>query len=381
MLPVLFSKELEYLYTGKGFGEAFEFLFNSKKSIETEDTEESRLDKLRKDLVFMWRSRLYSDVRIMLTNESSDEEESAAVFSSHRFVLVSRSPYFYSQLVTFNLKATPGEPLTLRLPSPPFTPASLHFSLGFIYTGTLNFSNRTFDLDTAFHLMRSATYLSLPTLYEELQARIVQEMLHGLFHAFLDFPEYERVTGGKWGEGGCKCRQCSRRAPRVLMAAVSDDIKNPILEKGARRALVGHFGEGWCNPEFAQLPQKTKDGLMKGLAKRTIPLNIFPLLFAAHAAMNKLNDILEAWGDGVREMVLAARKTIDDVLAAESEACFEQSEWMEMMEADGGRFDDAEKVEWIMESIKRGLGEKNAPTVYQVALVVFSRTYQLIIPL
>jgi hypothetical protein len=34
---------------------------------------------------------------------------------------------------------------------------------------------------------------------DEIQDRIVQEMLYGLFHAFLKFPEYERLTAGFWG--------------------------------------------------------------------------------------------------------------------------------------------------------------------------------------
>jgi hypothetical protein len=56
--PTLFSNELEYLYTGKGFGVAFEFLFDTTEAREEGDAEEMRIDKLRKDLVFMWRSRL-----------------------------------------------------------------------------------------------------------------------------------------------------------------------------------------------------------------------------------------------------------------------------------------------------------------------------------
>ena len=99
------------------------------------------------------------------------------------------------------------------LPSPPFTPASLHFTLGFIYTSTLVFSHRTYDLDTAFYIMRSATYLSLQTLYDEIQARIIQEMMHGLFHTFLEFFEYERLMGGKWDTGRCRSQQFARRAP------------------------------------------------------------------------------------------------------------------------------------------------------------------------
>ena len=82
--------------------------------------------------------------------------------------------------------------------------------------------------------------------------------------------------------------------------------------------------------------------------------------------MSKLNGILDTWADGTREMVLTARKTIDEVLCAQAEICFEQGEWVELMEADGGRFEDGEKVELVMESLKRGLSEKNAATLYQV---------------
>ena len=44
------------------------------------------------------------------------------------------------------------------------------------------------------------------------------------------------------------------RVPRVLDFALSDDVANNYLERGARRALVGLFGEGCCNSEFAALP-------------------------------------------------------------------------------------------------------------------------------
>ncbi|KAG7448416.1 uncharacterized protein BT62DRAFT_964788 [Guyanagaster necrorhizus] len=368
--PALFSNELEYLYTGQGFGEAFEFLFDSPESRQEGDAEELRIDKLRKDLVFMWRSRLYSDVRIELTGtfSSSNPEHTTAIFSSHRFILVSRCSYFHTALISWPSapsKSTSSDPLALSLPSPPFTPASLHFTLGFIYTGTLVFSHRSYDLDTAFHILRSATYLSLQTLYDEIQARIVQEMMHGLFHAFLEFSEYERITGGKWGTGGCRCRQCARRAPRVLEFALSDDVKNAHLDRGARRALVGLFGEGWCTSEFSALPQKIKDNLLKGVGKRTTPQNVFALLFAAEHALGKINNVIDAWADSVRDMILLGRKTIDNVLASQSDACFSQPDWLELMETDGVRFEDGERVDWIMASVKRGVNDKNAAIVYQ----------------
>ena len=324
----------------------------------------------------MWRSRLYSDVRIALTgNFGGNHESTTAIFSSHRFILVSRSSYFHTALISWpspKYAATDAsEPPMLTLPSPPFTPASLHFTLGFIYTGTLIFSHRTYDLSTAFAILRSALYLSLTTLHDEIQARIVQEMLHGLFHAFISFAEYERLTGGKWGTGGCRCRQCARRAPRVLEFALEDDVKNVSLDRGARRALVGLFGEGWCTQEFASLPQKIRESILKGVGKRTTPLNAFPLLFAAEHALVKLANSIESWSDIVRDMIFAGRKGVDEVLCAESEQCFSSDEWMGIMESDGIRFEDGERVEWAMAAILRGVREPNAPSLYQVCFNYF----------
>ncbi|PPQ81000.1 hypothetical protein CVT26_003679 [Gymnopilus dilepis] len=371
--PALFANELEYLYTGKGFGEAFEFLFEEAKERgngEDDDPELLRVDKLRKDLVFMWRSRLYSDVRISLSgNFGGNHENTTAIFSSHRFILVSRSSYFSDQL-TWPHKAIgngSNEPPTLTLPSPPFTPASLHFTLGFLYTGTLIFSHRTYDLSTAFAIMKASLYLSIPTLHDEIQARIVQEMMHGLFHAFVTFNEYESLTGGKWGTGGCRCRQCARRAPRVLEFALEEDIKNPLLERGARRALVGLFGEGWCTQEFATLPPKLRESILKGLAKRTTPTNVFPLLFAAEHALQKLQTVIDAWADVVREAIGQAKRGVEECLCREADKCFgmEEGEWMDIMKGDGGRFEDAERVEWVMGAVLRGVKEAWAPSVYQ----------------
>jgi hypothetical protein len=377
--PALFSNELEYLYAGKGFGEAFEFLFESNESKSEENTESKRVEKLRKDLVFMWRSRLYSDVRLSISGVFSsatlaEGEESAAEFSSHRFMLASRSPYFYSQLLGgfASVPPEPGNPIILHLPSPPFTPASLHFILGYMYAGTVAFSNRTFDLDTAFHILRSAMYLSLTALCNEMQARIVQEMMHGLFHAFLDFNEYEQVTGGRWGVGGCKCRACARRAPRILEFAIADDVKNKYLERGARRAIVGHFGDGWCISEFATLPQKTRESFIKGVSKRATPVNILPLLTSAHQALAKLDKVpREIWSHVSRESILSGLKHITDSLCSNISAFLEEPEWLAILEGDGARFEDIERVEWVTDGIRKGISEKNAGLVYQVSNLIF----------
>lgn len=354
-------------------GVAFEFLFDTPEQREGGESEEARVDKLRKDFCYMWRSRLYSDVRITINGDfpssASDvtDAEGPVVFFSHRFILVSRSPYFRGVLLSeFRAPTAYSGSLTLNLPPTAFTPASLHWSLGFMYSGTLNFSYRTFDLDTAFAIVRSAKFLLLATMSDEIEAYIVEEMMHGLFHAYLTFDEYEKITAGKWGVGGCKCRQCQRRMPRILDFALSPDVQNRVFEKGARRALVGMFGEGWCSREFANLPAKMRASLLKGVVNRTSPLNIFPLLFASHAALSKLGSSKDEWVDGVREMVVQAQKKIDEVLCTQTDICFEEQEWLEIMDSDGIRFGDREKLEWIMEAIKRGLKDHNAGNVYQV---------------
>jgi hypothetical protein len=145
--------------------------------------QDNRIDKLRKDLVFMWRLRLYPDVRIEIQGKpppGAPEEETTTAFLSHWFVLVSQSPHFLDRLITYSGKTAIGEIPTVRLPTPPFTTPSLHFILGFLYTGTLNFSNCTYDLDTAFHIMRCTNYLQLQSLNDDIQACIVLERMLGL---------------------------------------------------------------------------------------------------------------------------------------------------------------------------------------------------------
>ncbi|KAJ6557753.1 hypothetical protein B0H19DRAFT_1148514 [Mycena capillaripes] len=326
--PALFSNELEYLYTGQGFGEAFEFLFDEQggEDNSADDAEELRIDKLRKDLVFMWRSRLYSDVRIALTSNAppapSDDDDDAhdrqmPVFSSHRFILASRSPYFHTALVSW---PSPSKPLSSSISS--------------------------------------------------VQARVVSEMAHGLFHAALPFTAYEALTQGAWRAGGCTCRKCAARVPRILEFALRPDVQDAVLERGARRALVGLFGTGWCTPEFAALPPKLHSSALKGLAKRTTPANALAILWAAEGARARLAPLVDAWADTVRPLIDAGRGQVDAVLGAQTAEVLAEADWNAIMRVDGVRFEDGERVEWAMRSVVRGVSEANAGRVYQALVNV-----------
>ena len=126
-----------------------------------------------------------------------------------------------------------------------------------------------------------------------------------------------------------------------------EDVKNSHLERGARRALVGLFGEGWCNAEFARLPQKIRDSLLKGLNKRTTPVNVFALLFAAEVGLGKIKDSIEPWTSVSKDMILSARKAIDDVLCTQAE----QTSGV-CGSTEGGKSDPAE---WIQGSVPSSL--------------------------
>jgi hypothetical protein len=70
--------------------------------------------------------------------------------------------------------------------------------------------------------------------------------------------------------------------------------------------------------------------------------------------MKKMDAAIDAWADISKEMVLTAQKTIDECLVKESKMCFEQPEWVEMLEGDGIGFKDGEQVGWVMGSPQAG---------------------------
>jgi hypothetical protein len=125
---------------------------------------------------------------------------------------------------------------------------TVHTSLPPFHFGfhALVFSHRSYDLSTPFAILRAALYLSLNSLHDEIQARIVQEMLHGLYHAFILFDEYERLTGGKWGTGGCRCRQYARREFHVSWSLLwptiwKVDLDVPLLVFSAKAGFIKNF--------------------------------------------------------------------------------------------------------------------------------------------
>ena len=93
----------------------------------------------------------------------------------------------------------------------------------------------------------------------------------------------------------------------------------------------------------------------------------------AHAGLKKLSSVRDAWGDTVKDMMLTARSFVDCALCSEAEKVLNERDRVDIMENDGmGRFEDGERVEWVMDSIRRGMNDNNVVKLYQVGSFFFS---------
>jgi hypothetical protein len=169
----------------------------------------------------MWRSRLYSDIRIALTgNFSSTNHESAtAIFSSHRFILVSRSPYFYSQLITYPSKPSLRWPIDSHSPLSAIHPRLTPLYLGYIYTGTLVFSQRLRPR----HRIPHHAFSHLPRPRRPLRRDPSPHRPGDDARSLPRFSRIYRIRTHHWGESG-------------VLAAV--DVDNARVEPHGRSSLL-----------------------------------------------------------------------------------------------------------------------------------------------
>jgi hypothetical protein len=361
--PIFFQATLEYLYTAEeSMKEAFEFLYEDR--VAADEGPEERLDKLRQDLVFMWRSRLYSDVQIIIGDEeerplvrtipdngsvtslalTDATEEEEATFFAHRMMLVSRSPYFAAQLLSPYADA---DTRVIRLPSPPFTPASLHFTLGFIYTGTLFFSNRTFDLSTAFQLWRAASYLQIETLATLVSSLITHDFCHGF---------------------GCSppCKTCIKRVPRTLAFVSSPDVNDPHLQALARNAISGpDFGSYWYK-EVGLLEYTVRGALVSDVCAKIDANPGYTVLALRQLSMIGTRIDIERnsrWVDAVRWMCESVESHICAIMEARLPDVIASREWDQLIQGYGFLNDVLEKT---LSIIIDGLTERRAAKVYEV---------------
>ena len=385
-----FEATLQYFYTGEeAMIDAFEFLFEDRLASDSEATPEEKLDKLRSDLTFMWRSKLYSDVKLVLGDEdgsddtdgagkqqrrgatkmvdipdanmsvlslpqtidteridgSDTEDDELTSFSTHRMILASRSQYFASLLLS---PYADSRAPVLHLPSPPFTPASLHFTLGFLYTGTLFFSNRTFDLSTAFSLWRAGAYLQIETLQALVVALIDREFCHG----FTCAPQ--------------PCRKCIKRVPRTLAFATSPDVSEPALQDPAIAAVSGpHFGMYWAK-DVGHLDPMLQDRIVDAISDRltadpTLAVSVLRQLSIVGQRID--TERSSRWVEALRLMAETVENRLMPILHNNLAQIVLSQPWSDLLDGVGSLGDVLEKC---LVMLIDGLTEARAAQVYQI---------------
>lgn len=373
--PELFRAQLEWLYTGEGFGDVVEWISaeddsglggSIRDSLGRRGDIHNRRDKLGQDLTYMWRSKLYVDVRIHLdtpdhTSDSASEDSddsvdslsSTAIFTAHKFLLVSRSPYFSSLLLNASNFLQHGNS-DVHLPTPPFTPASLHFCLGWMYAGHLDFSNRSFDLTTAFQIHRAATYLQLDTLVVEIEARVVYDFCHGL------------------DRRKCTCRRCPFRAARVWRFASAPDVGAVELARRAREYVIAAWGESWGR-EVATADKKDRNAIIEDVVKRVRVNNIGATLRSTALVRARMEHALRTrgrdagpWVDTLEAMLESITARVRQLLVERFAQVAESKEMWDLVSGrgfSGDVLDDLGKE--LLAAVSTSSGCIQGPRIYQ----------------
>lgn len=327
--------------------------------------------------MYMWRSTLFSDVKIVLVGDENgrdghrhdiapdadndsvdeDDEEIDATFSAHRAVLASRSTYFANILSTHSgfLESiqnanTDRAPRTITLHQPPFTPASLHFALGYIYAGTVMFSNRTLDLGTAFEVYDAAEYLDIHPLKQQIVATIAE--MAGYFKLPLSNDTQHSY------------RQILHRVPRILAFAVRDTTNEPDLEASATELCVKAFGDLWSK-DIAELPYPARKKLVKGVNFSVGAANLVNTLRGVAAIRGRLANEMRfsGWVNELNTMIKAVDGQIKRVLGDNLGGVLDSSSCWDLVHGVGFSSDIFDCLLGLVVEI---LNDDNCAMVYQL---------------
>ncbi|TIC21083.1 hypothetical protein E3Q13_00018 [Wallemia mellicola] len=356
--PAILSSALKFLYTAND-GESFDFLFD--QPLVDRQNQDERQAKMRSDLVYMWRSTLFSDVKITLVDDTGealkkhdsdddDDDDGEAIFSAHRALLASRSTYFANILSPTSgfiesLQNADSGPRSVTLHQPPFTPASLHFALGYIYSGTVAFSNRTLDLSTAFEVYEAAEYLDLTPLKAQIVGKI-SEMVN-----YFDFP----FTANR--------QLLIKRIPRILEFTLRPTINEPELEASVFELCVKGFGDIW-GKDIAELPYPTRKQLVSSVNLGISSHTLIPALKAVIAIQNRLKNEMRfaKWVNELTNMVNAVDKHIRRCLDANLGEVLDSDKFWDLVDGVGFSNDAFEK---LLEMIIESLNDENCIFSYQ----------------
>ncbi|BGP31641.1 hypothetical protein JCM10296v2_003415 [Rhodotorula toruloides] len=323
-VPV-FKAALKWFYTAGEEDEAFRTVLDGfQDGALAEGEGVTGVKRLREDLLYSWRSKLYADVSLVLDGAPGGP------FAAHRAMLAVRSPYFRALLLG---EYSDSSAQILVLPSPPFTPASTTFVLGYLYSGTLDFSTRNFDLSTAFELWRCAAFLGLSTLQDELEDWVCSTLT-------------------------------TQRAARVFAFAHAPDVGSNRLASAAMPHLVERLDPTWvASPHVGEVNYEAQKKLVRAACDNVKPDNAASVAVQVAACRRKLAS--SSWAEHVRAMLEAVEAQLVAVLANDLDGVVRSAGFNDLV--DGVGF-NSDVLEWLLGLLVKGLTEGKAAQAYQVVV-------------
>ncbi|POY74209.1 hypothetical protein BMF94_2647 [Rhodotorula taiwanensis] len=325
----LLAPALDYFYTAEREAEAFTILLDGFREDEPRDDDidpedQDAAQKLRRDLMYCWRSKLFSDATLIL--ECAPDVPIAV----HRAVLASRSPYFRALLLG---EFSDSGRSSFALPSPPFTPASTTFVLSWMYGGTLDSISRRFDLARGFEIWRCAEFLGADSLRDEVESDL-QNMLS------------------------------DTRAPRIYSFARAPDVNCERLARNAEDFIVQHFETTWtASPTVGEFSYTEQLGLVSKVAERVNVGNVVAMAVRVASGRRRLANSVEPSSEHVSAMFDGLEDRFVKILATGLVDIVRSRAFGGLVEGFGFHGD---VLEWLLGLVVRGLNERNAPSIYAV---------------
>ncbi|KAG9306464.1 hypothetical protein G9A89_003574 [Geosiphon pyriformis] len=333
--PFSLRQELKFFYTGEEGSE--EFL----AAVDT--TAELEQDKLKEDLLYMLKSKLYTDVELLLSiSEDSldifpEEDFTPTSHRAHRFMLASRSEYFKAMLNSQFIEARLS---TIHLDASIFTPTSLNLILTFVYTGNLSSSSKPLTLETCEMVWIGADFLGIKSLCDECVHRIATKV-----HSF-----------------SCTCAECQAVIPRVAGFAKEHHVD--MLWQGSLHVLSQGFDSMWPQKAFAELEENIREEVLLNLLAKIQNSNIVETFRGCRKilAIIEVKGIGLPWIEIIRGMANHVRSYTAGILVDDfQQLCEEDKEFLNCVDGVGFSSDLLEDIMKIV--VEEGLTEQNAGTV------------------
>ncbi|CAG8561792.1 8865_t:CDS:2 [Funneliformis mosseae] len=334
--PFFFRQELRFFYTGEEGSE--EFL----AAVDT--TDELEQDKLKEDLLYMLKSKLYTDVELVLDRSDDildiieeDEEIKPITVRAHRFMLYTRSEYFKKMFSSNFIEARSSH---VHLDNSIFTQTSLNLILTFIYTGNLSSPSKPLTLETCELVWIGADFLGIKLLCDECIYRIADKLHHFT----------------------CTCAECQAVVPGV--AAFAKQYEVDILWQGCLHVLSHGFDKMWPQKAFAELDEDTREEILLTVLSRIQNNNIMAIFKSCRKVLSmiEIKGIGLPWIETIREMTMQVQLYTTQILVENFEQlCDDDQEFLDCVDGIGFSSDLLEDMMYTI--IEEGLSERNAARV------------------